>query len=294
MIGSYPTVFQIGHRAVASLLTGPVVVEEKVDGSQLSFALIDGELQMRSKGKDQTHSTDKMFAIAWDVIGTLDLTPGWIYRGEYLAAPHHNVLSYNRTPRQHIVIYDIEVAQQTFLSPLDKAAAAGDIGLEVVPLLYVGEVEPATLVDFVKLQLERESFLGGPKVEGVVIKNYEQWTMEKKIAIGKYVADSFKESHAVAWPAKSDFLTALAQSYRSEARWHKAIQHLREDGLLLGEPKDIGPLLREINRDILAECGDEIRDKLFEHYWRDVAKASIAGFAEFYKAQLLASAAEAA
>lgn len=286
-LSSYPTVFGIGHRAIGNLLSGPVVVEEKVDGSQLSFGLVDGERMMRSKGKSQV-PPDKMFDAAWAVVESLNLEPGWIYRAEYLQSPHHNVLSYSRVPLQHIVIYDIETGPQTFLSPEEKADEARRLGLEVVPLLYSGELAPAGLVEFVQFHLGRESFLGGPKIEGVVIKNYEQWTMEKKVAIGKYVSDDFKEAHSTTWghPTTS-FMDALGQAYRTEARWLKAIQHLREDGLLDDSPKDIGPILREINRDILAECGEEIRDKLFAHFWKDVAKASIRGFPEFYKARLL-------
>lgn len=40
---SYPSIFAIGHRALAELLLDPVIVEEKVDGSQFSFGLFDHE-----------------------------------------------------------------------------------------------------------------------------------------------------------------------------------------------------------------------------------------------------------
>ena len=51
LIHSYPTVFAIGHKMIADLFNGSVVVEEKVDGSQFSFGVIDGELVCRSKGQ---------------------------------------------------------------------------------------------------------------------------------------------------------------------------------------------------------------------------------------------------
>lgn len=39
---SYPAVFNLGHKAIESLLTsGPVIVEEKIDGSQFSFGVDD-------------------------------------------------------------------------------------------------------------------------------------------------------------------------------------------------------------------------------------------------------------
>jgi hypothetical protein len=38
---SYPSLFAIGHRALAELLLDPVPVEETIDGSQFSFGMGD-------------------------------------------------------------------------------------------------------------------------------------------------------------------------------------------------------------------------------------------------------------
>lgn len=51
MIHSYPTIYNLGHRAIVDLLKGPVIVEEKIDGSQISFRKDEqGDLEVRSKG----------------------------------------------------------------------------------------------------------------------------------------------------------------------------------------------------------------------------------------------------
>jgi ATP-dependent RNA circularization protein (DNA/RNA ligase family) len=39
MILSYPSIYALGHRAIRELFDGPVVVEEKIDGSQFSFGV---------------------------------------------------------------------------------------------------------------------------------------------------------------------------------------------------------------------------------------------------------------
>lgn len=39
MIESYPKIYNMGHAAIAELLLGEVTVEEKVDGSQISFGI---------------------------------------------------------------------------------------------------------------------------------------------------------------------------------------------------------------------------------------------------------------
>ena len=46
---SYPSIFNLGHKAIERLLDGPVNVEEKIDGSQFSFGLIDGQIRVKSK-----------------------------------------------------------------------------------------------------------------------------------------------------------------------------------------------------------------------------------------------------
>ena len=60
---SYPSIFNLGHKAIQNLLTVDVNVEEKVDGSQFSFGLVEASpadieaeflpgyaLKIRSKG----------------------------------------------------------------------------------------------------------------------------------------------------------------------------------------------------------------------------------------------------
>ena len=62
MLHSYSTIYAIGHKAILELLSSSVVVEEKIDGSQLSFGLIDGELQCRSRKQQMVmDAPEKMF-----------------------------------------------------------------------------------------------------------------------------------------------------------------------------------------------------------------------------------------
>lgn len=303
-ISVYPTVWAIGHTMVADLFNGPVIIEEKVDGSQISFLRThQDELIIRSKGADQTFSGgDSMFnAARLSIESRFELMQrGRTYRGEYLSKPHHNALTYSRVPNGNIIIFDIDDPSaipgggQRFLSPIEKLIEADRLGLEVVPMLWNGPVKPDDIVqkvmDFVRTT---ESVLGGPKIEGVVVKNYAQYTREKKYAIGKWVSEEFKEVHREAWGTgvpRVAFEQVLAAEYRTDARWLKAIQHLRENGVLENAPKDIGPLMKEINADVLKECRDEISEKLFEHFWKTISKGITLNFPQWYKDRLLESA----
>lgn len=291
---SYPKVYAIGHPAVDGLLGGDVIVEEKVDGSQFSFGVVDGILRVRSKNQEMpVDAPQQMFERAVEVVTSIRgvLRPGWIYRCEYLQSPQHNCLTYARVPDNHLVLLDVEVDASRFLPPEGKDAEALRLGISPVPVLSVGRVEsPAGL----KSYLERESFLGGSLVEGVVVKNYARFGKDGKVLMGKYVSEAFKERHKVAWkasnPTQGDVLTRLGDEYATEARWRKAVQHLTEAGMLKSDPSDIGMLMKEVERDFVEECKEEIAAELWKWARGHLIRRVRRGLPEWYKDELLARA----
>jgi len=292
MISGYPKVFAVGHKAIQDLFADPVLIEEKVDGSQFSFMLDEqGILHCRSHHNDlDLDVPDKMFRLAIEVVRGLspELHPGWIYRGEYLAKPKHNSLAYDRVPEKNIVIFDIETAPQCFLPPIVKLSEAIRLGLEVVPVLAH---DPFDSWEQLRELLDTTSFLGGQKIEGIVIKNYEKISpLTGHVLMGKYVSEAFKEVHKKDWkdrnPAGKDIKEKIIEAFRTEARWNKAILHLAEQGELENDPRDIGTLLKEINKDVLAECRDEILEMLFKWAWKDISRGITRGFPEWYKERL--------
>jgi len=287
-INSYPSVYQLGHKAIQNIFDGKVVIEEKIDGSQFSFGMINGELVCRSKGKQQLiDAPDKMFAKAIENVMQMPLHDGWIYRCEYLQSPKHNVLSYARTPKQNLILFDINTGLEEYMSYSKLTQEAERLGLEVVPLLYRGIVTNyAQFTDFLKC----ESVLGGCTVEGVVIKNYNVFTQEKKVAMGKYVNEAFKEKAAKEWGSNrtsgKDLIQKLIDLYKTAPRWQKAVQHLRENGELENSPRDIGKLIKEIPADIIEECEEEIKEYCFKYILSDFERGVVRGFPQWYKALL--------
>lgn len=298
---TYPQIFNMGHRAVSSILKSPVTVEEKVDGSQFSFGVfLDSSdpyncthqvVRVRSKGAElNLMAPEKMFrsGVEWVLANQANLQPGYTYRGEYLARPHHNALSYDRTPKNNIIIFDINDGEESYLPPTAKQAEAERIGLEVVPHLHTGMVE--SLDQFREL-LARDSILGGQKIEGVVVKNYSMFGLDKKVLMGKFVSEAFKEVHQGEWkksnPTKQDAIQQIIEKYRSPARWQKAVIHLRESGLIEDSPKDIGLLFKEVWPDILKEEEAAIKDALFKWAEDAIRRGVTAGMPEWYKQELL-------
>lgn len=302
---SYSSIFNVGHKAIANLFEGPVYVEEKVDGSQFSFGLIVTTeleqvygapafaLRVRSKGCEMlVDAPEKMFSLGVETAKRLApiLHPGWTYRAEYMRAPKHNVLAYKRIPKDHLIIFDVETSECAFLSYADKLAEATRLGLETVPLLFEGLVKN---IEEFRHFLNLQSILGGQNIEGVVVKpvDYSLFGKDKKVLMGKFVSEAFKEVHSKAWtaenPTAGDIVERLGATYCSQARWQKAIQHLTEEGLLVNAPQDIGQLMKEIPVDIKRECAEEIKEKLFSFAWPSIARMTTRGFPEFYKELLL-------
>lgn len=291
-INSYPSVYAIGHPQLSEIFDDEVLVEEKIDGSQFSFAKLNGELHCLSKGQMlYVDAPEKMFERGIEIVKSLPFTEGWVYRGEYLKSPKHNALTYERIPHGHIALFDIQIAPETYLPYWKKAEEAARLGIDCVPKIFHGVINSA---DTLNEMLDVTSCLGGCKVEGVVVKNYSRFTRDKKAMIGKYVSEAFKERHKKEWkeanPGRKDVVLHLISELRTTARWDKAIQHLRDDGQLEWSPRDIGKLIKEVPDDILSDSEDYIKDVLFKHFWPDIRRAVTAGLPEHYKQRLMESA----
>jgi hypothetical protein len=160
-----------------------------------------------------------------------------------------------------------------------------------VPKLYSGKINSSE--ELLKL-LETESFLGKAKVEGVVVKNYyKQFLLGGQpmpLMAGKFVSEAFKEVHRATWkqehtgPGKWE---VFVQGYRTEARWAKAVQHLADKGVLANDPRDIGQLIKEVQRDIAEEEKEEIKNFLWQEFGSQLLRRSTAGLPEWYKESLL-------
>lgn len=294
MMNSYPQIYNLGHAAIADLLKGPVIVEEKADGSQISFSKDENSnLSMRSKGAQiNLEAPEGMFAKAVETVKEIAplMQPGYTYRGEFLSNPHHNCLTYDRVPKKYIIIFDIQTGNESYLSPWDKHAAANALGLECVPVLHSGLItNHAQLTEL----LNTTSILGGQKIEGVVIKpaNYDLFGRDKKVLMGKFVSESFREVHAN-WKEEhgkksgADIIQLLAIKYGTQARWNKAVQHLTEANSIEHDPRDIGKLMKEVPEDVLKECEEEIHADLMNWAWPQLRRAIVRGVPEWYKETL--------
>jgi len=289
---SYSSPFNVGHKALEDFWTGEVYVQEKIDGSQFSFGIRDGQLICRSRNQ-MIEGDPGMFDLgvgyAQELFTAGKLTEGWTYRGEYLRKPRHNTLRYGRAPQNYIILFDIDKGDQDYILPTYLPEIAAQLGLEAVPLLGVLDARPP--LEELKRYLNELSLLGEVKIEGIVLKNYKVYDRGHKVLMAKLVADDFREKHTRSWAKQNPSQTALVddiiQMFRTEARWTKARQHLREAGLLEGSPRDIPALMREVSEDIFREEKEEIAERLFKYFWKQISRGVTKGLPEWYKETLI-------
>lgn len=325
-VPSFPKIYHVGNPAIPYLFRGTVEVTEKIDGSQFGWGVNpEGQLVMRSKGQQiYTVKQNDMFQKAveqaermyeklkkWHEFWSGPIRhEGLYFYGEFLNRPKHNCLAYERIPKNNIALFGV-LNGQTFISEWDKLKEIADyLEIDVVPLLYRGpwendrvfKNEPGNVnqtqdFDYTGVQkLKRMigqtmSYLGGQLVEGVVMKNYNEYTTigPPTVCFGKFVSEAFKERNQSEWhvnSGKAD-IDMFIESFRTEARWHKAIQHLKEDGKLENAPKDIGKLIEAVQEDLEKEEQQTIMEGLYKIYMKSIKRKATAGLAEWYKEQLL-------
>ncbi len=294
MLSSYSRIHTINHKLLRDVNAFPIndknteiVIQEKIDGSQISFGKIGGVLKIRSRNTEiDLENSDHLFREAVRVIKDREkyLLPNVIYRGEYLQTENHNTLKYDRIPQNHIILFDIERLGWGFYCLEYLQQFARHLHLEVVPQYYQGPPLPS---DQVEEYLKNTSILGGCKIEGVVLKNYSAFTIDDKVAMAKIVSTKFKELHRTTWrhknPHQNDIIRNLTTQLRTEARWRKAVQHLRDDNTLTNSPKDIGPIIKEIQRDTFEEEYDFITKTIWIFIKNKLAKNIVSGVPEWYK-----------
>jgi len=243
-ISSYPKVLALGHKLVNGILDGEFHVEEKVDGSQISFGMLDGVTHIRSKGAViYPENPPKMFQQAVGSIMEREdlLVDGKIYRGEYLQKPKHNTIEYASIPRGHIMLFDI---QDEHGNPEEHGIVcdvADTLGFQKPNIFHNHGIYDGCDAGVYRALLDNDSVLGGSKIEGVVIKNHGKIMPDGKFMVAKVVSEEFKERHAEKWgetnPGQKDVISAIIQSLTTNARYEKAVQHVRERGKLSGEPR---------------------------------------------------------
>lgn len=186
----------------ARLLSGEVVVEEKLDGANLGFSVSpDGWVRGQNRGRYLelpfqgqfsrmggwlAEHEDRLF----DALGT-----GLIAFGEWCAARHS--LNYDNLPDWWLLfdVYDREA--QRFWSTSRRDAWAALHGFVVVPQLHRGPVDLATLRNWVS---STESQFRHGDLEGLVVRREAACWLEER---AKLVRPGFTQAIQTHWRSRA-------------------------------------------------------------------------------------------
>jgi len=292
-VPSYPKILVLGSSFTEDVLNGEVILQEKVDGSQFGFGLNeDNELVFRSHNSPiQKECIPSMFKSGVEYLLTIEekiksfFSPDTYFYCEYLRKPKHNVLKYDRFPKNHLVLFDVLIKEK-WLDREELCKIAEYLDIDMIPELYRGKAD----IDKIKELLNTPSFLGNEIIEGIVIKNYNTFIKESNSPLfTKYVRETFKERSKIDQKDKEPNKQSIEEyikSFRTKARWEKAYIHLLEQDKIEKQPKDIRKLINMVKKDIIDEEKENIKRDLYKMFINEIMKEAIEGLAEWYKEKL--------
>lgn len=200
----------------AELLTGEVVLEEKLDGANLGFSVsAQGELRAQNRGQYLEPPFHGQFARLgpwllahqdrlFDALGT-----NLIAFGEWCAARHS--LDYATLPDWWLLFDIYDRVQGRFWSTTRRDAWASALGVAVVPRLHCAQVSMAQLRDWVSTS---PSHFRPGHLEGIVIRRENaEWLQAR----AKLVRPDFTQQIDSHWRSRTLEWNALDARARSMA-----------------------------------------------------------------------------
>lgn len=300
----FPMFPKVSRKMNKEIFLGSIEVTEKLDGSQFRIGLFKQELIYGSRKKEMP--TDPMFDIAIEQayriydIWKEEKLPEMILYAEYLKKPKHNTLQYERVPKNHLYLFEVlfvkdgEIVGVGSLQQIQEFAKIFDI--DPPNVLYVGK---ALTKEKLQEYVDRESYLGGTKQEGIVIRSREYtYPSPPNPPIfnlfplrAKLVREDFMELntkvHAADHAKNKTIMDKMLERYFTEARVRKAVLRLREAGKLTGTLRDIPLVINEFLDDLFEEELDDIKDFLWSFYEKRFKRKIANRVAVMYRTKIL-------
>ena len=205
----------LGRQDATILLSGEVVVEEKLDGANIGLSLAeDGSLQVQNRGQ---------YLIA-PFVGQFVHLPEWLSQhgeairdcldgsliifGEWCAAQHS--ISYDRLPDWFVMFDVYDRATARFWSTDRRNALASGANLATVPTLLRGKTNLAQLKEILDGRLSRYAL---EPMEGLVVRRESpQWCETR----AKLVRPDFTQEIWEHWSRRSIRWNRVDWSARSD------------------------------------------------------------------------------
>ena len=159
---------------IETMLKGEVTVEEKIDGANMGFRLVDGQISAQNRSHyvcSESHAQFKKLD-QWIHMHKFDLMKilsqgNLIIYGEWLYSTHS--ITYTKLPDYFIMfdLYDVDTG--TFYSRDYLERILSDTEIKLVPLIYRGK----TTLDKLKSLVQTKSAFYDGVIEGVYVRSYD-------------------------------------------------------------------------------------------------------------------------
>lgn len=84
-----------------------------------------------------------------------------------------------------------------------------------------------------------------------------------------------------------ELIEMIGSQFSTEARYRKAVQHVAEsESGLSNTKKDLGPLVKELDKDLLKEYREDISAALMSYFFPKIAARAREGFNEWYEQEI--------
>ena len=184
------------------LLSGPVVLEEKLDGANLGFSVSpDGVLRAQNRGQYLPQPFHGQFARLGPWLAAHEdklfdaLGPHLVAFGEWCAARHS--LDYATLPDWWMLFDVYDRQEQRFWSTTRRNAWAAQMGFNTVPCLYTGEVTLDQLRDWVHAH---DSQFRQGNLEGIVVRRENADWLDNR---AKLVRADFTQTIDAHWRSRA-------------------------------------------------------------------------------------------
>lgn len=282
---TYPKIHRLGKEETDGLLDYEVVVQEKVDGANISIFQLDGKLRCGTRTR-MLPEDESFNGFQEAVQSNLNLAmyfsrnPNHILYGEWLVK---HTITYPDEAYRKIYLFDIyDKVNDVWLPQEDVKAEAEFLGLEYPHVFMVGKVTEEQVNEFVG-----KSAIA-PAGEGVVLKFANFVNKFGDHAYAKVVHQNFKESNAIVFGGNNKHSETywemyVVNKYCTVGRVKKIMQKIQSETEHRLDLEDIPRVTGSCYHDMITEEIWEIVKKVPMLDFRQLKRLSTKKFVQIYK-----------
>ena len=256
-----------------------LVVQEKLDGSNASFTVDNGELQCFSRRKELNEKETLNGFYGWvheniqeDVF---DFLEDYIIFGEWLVK---HKIQYKEECYKEFYVFDVyDKEEEAYLSLKNMHRIASYLELKTVKTLLIAEpshhlniLTPQDIQDLVgKSDMTVKPNTG----EGIVVKYLDGKSEHEDYY--KIVSNEFKEFNRQKMKTEIKNNDSVADYAMTRARMEKMIFRAIEEGRLSEdniELENFGPIIKEVGQDFVDDIMEEEKDNMLKIIEKQIKK----------------------